>query len=208
MPKRTKLFLDTEFTGLHQDTSLISIGIVSEDGRKFYAERADKRLNLDVDTAKFLSDNVFPQMSSLYANPERHHDTSLPINQVIADFHRIYDTCVLPEYYKPFQRIGDTHLQSALTNWLTGFGCNVEVWVDVGSWDWVLFCEIFGGARNLPGNVYYIPFDISTRMEMRGMDPDQSRHELLDKPADYPRHNALFDAMLLRELYEYLEAKG
>ena len=36
-----KLFFDTEFTGLHKDTTLISIGIVSEDGRKFYAEFSD-----------------------------------------------------------------------------------------------------------------------------------------------------------------------
>ena len=33
-----KIFFDTEFTGLHQHTTLISIGLVSEDGRSFYAE--------------------------------------------------------------------------------------------------------------------------------------------------------------------------
>ena len=36
-----KIFMDTEFTGLHQGTSLISIGIVTEDGRQFYAELND-----------------------------------------------------------------------------------------------------------------------------------------------------------------------
>ena len=36
-----KLFFDTEFTGLHKDTTLVSIGIVSEDGKKFYAEFTD-----------------------------------------------------------------------------------------------------------------------------------------------------------------------
>ena len=36
-----KLFFDTEFTGLRQDTTLISIGVVSEDGREFYAELTD-----------------------------------------------------------------------------------------------------------------------------------------------------------------------
>lgn len=33
-----KIFFDTEFTGLHKDTNLISIGIVAEDGREFYGE--------------------------------------------------------------------------------------------------------------------------------------------------------------------------
>src|SRR6056297_2256076 len=36
-----KLFLDTEFTGLHQNTTVISIGIVSENNQSFYAEFTD-----------------------------------------------------------------------------------------------------------------------------------------------------------------------
>ena len=37
----TKIFFDTEFTGLHQHTTLISIGLVAENGREFYAELTD-----------------------------------------------------------------------------------------------------------------------------------------------------------------------
>ena len=36
-----KAFFDTEFTGLHKDTTLISIGIVMADGREFYRELND-----------------------------------------------------------------------------------------------------------------------------------------------------------------------
>lgn len=36
-----RIFFDMEFTGLHQRTSLISIGCVSEDGQHFYAELDD-----------------------------------------------------------------------------------------------------------------------------------------------------------------------
>ena len=35
------LYFDTEFTGLHKNTTLISIGIISEDGKTFYAELND-----------------------------------------------------------------------------------------------------------------------------------------------------------------------
>ena len=35
------LFLDSEFTGLRKDTTLISLGIESQDGRTFYAEFND-----------------------------------------------------------------------------------------------------------------------------------------------------------------------
>ena len=36
-----KVFFDTEFTGLHQNTTLISIGMVDENGREFYAVADD-----------------------------------------------------------------------------------------------------------------------------------------------------------------------
>jgi len=36
-----KIFFDTEFTGLHQNTTLISIGLVTEQEHSFYAEFDD-----------------------------------------------------------------------------------------------------------------------------------------------------------------------
>ncbi|MCH9739493.1 MAG: 3'-5' exoribonuclease [Epsilonproteobacteria bacterium] len=36
-----KIFFDTEFTGLHKNTTLISIGMVAEDGRELYCELND-----------------------------------------------------------------------------------------------------------------------------------------------------------------------
>ena len=39
--QKTKIFFDTEFTGLHQNTTLISIGLIAETGQTFYAELTD-----------------------------------------------------------------------------------------------------------------------------------------------------------------------
>lgn len=36
-----KIFFDTEFTGLHQDTTLMSIGLIDENDRTFYCELDD-----------------------------------------------------------------------------------------------------------------------------------------------------------------------
>ena len=36
-----KLFFDTEFTGLQKDTTLISLGVVAEDGSCFYGKFTD-----------------------------------------------------------------------------------------------------------------------------------------------------------------------
>ena len=51
----TKLYFDTEFTGLHKDTSLISIGIIDEYGNKFYGEITDYN-KTQVD--KWIQENV------------------------------------------------------------------------------------------------------------------------------------------------------
>ena len=40
-----KIFFDTEFTGLHKNTTLISIGMIAEDGKTFYAEFTDYNEN-------------------------------------------------------------------------------------------------------------------------------------------------------------------
>ncbi|MBK6699605.1 MAG: hypothetical protein IPG55_06825 [Saprospiraceae bacterium] len=41
MKLTAKLFLDTEFTGLRQDTTLISLALVGMNGEEFYAEFTD-----------------------------------------------------------------------------------------------------------------------------------------------------------------------
>ena len=57
--KTTKVFFDTEFTGLHQKTTLISIGLVSECGKTFYAELTDyDKSQID----KWLNDNVISNL--------------------------------------------------------------------------------------------------------------------------------------------------
>ena len=67
-----KLFFDTEFTGLHKDTTLVSIGIVSDCGRTFYAESTDyDEKQID----NWIHDNVMNRLR--YLNP-RSKEISLP----------------------------------------------------------------------------------------------------------------------------------
>ena len=55
----TKIFFDTEFTGLHQATTLISIGLISECGKAFYAELTDYDRNQIDD---WLKENVIDNL--------------------------------------------------------------------------------------------------------------------------------------------------
>lgn len=171
-----KVFLDTEFTGLHQKTTLISIGLVAENGTTFYAEFTDyDRSQID----DWLQDNVLANLT----NPDK---MTMHLNQNI-------------EY--SIQLAGTTsEIKDELEKWLVQFR-EVKIWSDCLSYDWVLFNEIFGHAFNIPKNVYYIPFDICTLFEAKGIDPDISREEFSGVTATDQKHNALYDAKVIKACY-------
>ena len=69
----TKIFFDTEFTGLHQETTLISFGAISECGKTFYAEftdfdysQIDRWLKLNVIDNLILSDEHNREVSLIF----------------------------------------------------------------------------------------------------------------------------------------------
>lgn len=76
-----KLFLDTEFTDLVPDNKLISIALVSEDGRYFYAELTDT-YELG-DCSEFVKANVLPILKGGPKMSE--YECALKISQWIED---------------------------------------------------------------------------------------------------------------------------
>lgn len=172
-----KIFFDTEFTGLHQQTTLISIGLVAEDGRSFYAELTDYDQSQIDD---WLKENVINNL--LLNSNEWDGMEYFGINQEDAVK-------------------GDTEtVRKWLTTWLTQFD-GVEIWSDCLSYDWVLFCQIFGHAFSIPKNIYYIPFDICTLLKIKGIDPDISREEFAGMTGGIKKHNALWDAKVIKQCY-------
>lgn len=182
-----KIFLDTEFTGLHQNTTLISLGLVSECGKTFYAEFTDYDKSQIND---WLRDNVIANLKF----SERLKDGVVG-RWLIDDNH----VC-------GFSTDGYGNKESVKSNleeWLSQFE-QVEIWGDCLSYDWVLFNDIFGHAFNLPKNIYYIPFDISTMFKLKGIDPDISREAFIDNSVRGNKHNALYDALVIKACYEKL----
>ena len=181
MSNPTKIFFDTEFTGLHQKTTLISIGLISECGKTFYAELSDyDKSQID----DWLQKNV---IDNLYLNQCNH---GLQATSLFGDHHNF---------------IGKTfNTRLALENWLSQFE-SVEMWSDCLSYDWVLFNQLFGHAFNIPKNVYYIPFDICTLFHVKGVDPDVNREEFSNMKEGSQKHNALWDAKVNRECFVKLQ---
>lgn len=184
--KRKKVFVDTEFTGLRQDTSLISIGAVTEDGQKFYAEFGDYN-HLLVDT--WIRDNVIKNL--------RFHGKEGKgwCNCGTYD-HHIYGR--ITEVYGNTEFISECFIE-----WLKKLD-PIEFWSDCLAYDWVLLNELWGGALNVPGSIYYIPFDICTLFAAQGIDPDISREEFAELSTGGVKHNALWDALVIKACYEKL----
>ena len=173
-----KLFFDTEFTGLHKNTTLISLGIISDNNKTFYAEFTD----FDVSQCDhWIFDNVVKKLTlcgktgTCYINDEN--------NIQICN--------------KTFT------IKKELERWLEQFD-QVEMWSDCLSYDWVLFNDLFGTAFNIPKNIYYIPFDICTLFKIKGVDPDINREEFAGSHSLVDKHNALHDAKIIKLCYEKL----
>jgi hypothetical protein len=165
-----RVFFDTEFTGLHQHTTLISIGMVAEDGREFYGvcddydkEQVDNWIQQNVINHLALPNPISP-------------DFCLGTNRGVAD--------AVAYFLKRYDR--------------------VEMWSDCLAYDWVLFCEMFGGAFQIPNNVYYIPFDVCTLFKAQDIDPDINRE--LFAGVDGDKHNALHDARVIKACYDKLKS--
>ena len=179
VPQSVQLFLDTEFTGLHQQARLISLGLCAESGAAFYAELA----GLDLAALDpWVGDHVVPQTRWL-SRPGAPREW-VQEGELTAGFDAA------------------PGVARALTDWL-GRWSRVEVWADCLAYDWVLFCELFGGARALPPQVFYMPFDLVTLFKVRGLDPDTDRAAFAGVPGTRP-HHALADARLTLACYRRL----
>lgn len=93
-------------------------------------------------------------------------------------------------------------IAAALQGWLSRFD-QVEMWGDCLAYDWVLLAELFGGAFSIPKNVYYIPLDICTLFRAKRINPDINREEFAELDGG-SKHNALWDARVIKACYEKL----
>ena len=156
-----KIFFDTEFTGLHQYTTLISIGMIAEDGRELYCELYDYDPNQIDD---WLQQNVLNNLDNTNV---------ININELRTE---------IEKFIEPYDE--------------------VEMWSDCLSYDWVLFNQIWSHAFNIPSKIYYIPFDLSTLFKIKDIDPDVNREEFSGMVYGSKKHNALWDAKVIKACYD------
>ena len=189
-----KIFFDTEFTGLHKNTTLISIGLIDENNRSFYAEFTDyDKSQCDDWIKEHVIDNLLYKLFDKEGEPN-----------TISIFGNKY-------YAKGDKR----YVKNQLTEWLSEYD-NIELVSDVCHYDMVLFIDLFGTAFDLPQNVnpacHDINQDIARYYEISEKEAfDFSREELLQNNAiviEGDKHNSLYDAKVIKTIYEIIKSHG
>ena len=208
------IFFDSEFTGLVPRSTFISIGMITEKDERFYAEFTDFDESL---CDEWIMENVFANLR--LDHMQKRHDNTLSIidNEtfVVGDSNFIRE--ILTAWLEDqANQDPDECLQ------LIG---------DVAHYDMVLLCNLFGGAKNLPKwvnpAIYDICQDICARTLYDKKKPGQPHN---DRVYWYPNtslmpdafnisreklcatlngrlpkgnlHNALYDAELIKMIYE------
>ena len=167
------LYFDTEFTGLHKDTTLISLGIIADNDERFYAEFTDyDRNQCDNWIKKNVIKNLFLERIPITNERVNKYgsgncEAEIAGKKYNLGFGGIFSGEAIAEY--PRTRIdGDTtyalgnagEISIALKDWLSQFD-HIQFVSDVCHYDFVLLIDLFGSAWDLPKSVNPACHDIN-----------------------------------------------
>ena len=165
----TAIDYDLEFLEDGRTIELISIGMVCEDGREYYAVNQDMPVRR-IRKHKWLMDNVVPGL------PKPHGDWILQMPKRWLFNYR--DPAV-----KSRERIADE-----VMDFIRVAGPDVQLWADYGAYDHVCLAQLWGRMIDLPEGVPMFTCDIQQEARRLGFGWDELPKQ------DSGKHNALADA--------------
>lgn len=187
-------FFDTEFTGLRKDTTLISIGIVSDTGDRFYAELTDYDEGM---CDEWIEKNVLDHLV-LSGNAELEESLAADNKTTTVIGSKADVCCELMEWLEMDANFDSDYAAVFVS--------------DVSHYDMVLLIDLLAGnAMKLPEFItpacHDINQDIATMLDISEKAAfDISREQLLtNRGIDLPKgqkHNALYDAEVIKAIYE------
>jgi len=174
---------DLEFLEDGRTIELISIGIVRDDGKEYYAVSAEAtrgRLLRRIKKHQWLMENVVPSL------PKAHGDWNLHMPKSwLWDYRSplVKPRAVIAEQVRKFLLSGDS---------------DPVLWADYGAYDHVALCQLWGRMIDLPDGIPMFTCDIQQEALRLGVRWD----ELSQQTAGH--HNALEDARHNRVKRRYL----
>lgn len=203
-----RYFIDTEFIeGFHKPflgkrrhfIDLISIGIVAEDGREYYA------ISKDFDEKKaseWVKENVISKLEPEFITDYDYVNFS--------NENEFFPSIVDNPLWKTNKQIKQDILEFfgfkfEWTDWgsdMLTTDNNIQVYGYYADYDWVLFCSLFGTMMELPKGMPHYCRDLKQMMDERQL-------TTIWKNKNYPdpvgEHNALIDARWNKQLYEKIQ---
>lgn len=209
-------FMDTEFIEDGKTIDLISIAIVSEDSREYYA------INSDCDLKKaneWVKDNVIPQLPERYPQSPwdggsfNHWQLSKlwkpkeQIKREVASFlgcRYNYSLSICENRWQrllyniiPFFMLDLFQIQLIKIKFELNHGIEEPEFIgDCCSYDWVVFCQLFGKMIDLPKGFPMYINDIQQLAKSLGNPEIPIQLE--------GNHDALEDAKHIKKVYEFL----
>ena len=188
----TGIYMDSEFTGLHRNTSLISIGLVSDTGSSFYAEFTDYDKS-QVDG--WIQENVISHLSLEPGTWKRDEINGSTIVTACDN---------------------SSNIRSRLLKWLENEWVltdrKLQFFVDCYAYDWVLLVDLLTGGKSaldMPEYIYYIPIDLSTVLWSMMEDPDIGREEFCSwnyhEKDNSVKHSAYGDALVIEKCFDRIK---
>ena len=190
------VYFDCEFTGLTKDTTLVSIGLLTSQNQytreyhMFYAEFTDYDKTYD---DKWFMDNVVKNLvfQDEEEGFEMHHAHSFGMKGTKEQ--------VKEKLLKWFDKVSEGESDITLVT-------------DVGHYDMVLFIDIFGSAFDLPKKIVPTYIDINniiademglSLQEAFDLNREELVKQLSNDSEEYDRkHNSLWDASIIKRIYE------
>lgn len=206
------IYFDTEFTGLHKGTTLISIGCVAQNGATFYAEF------LDYDSSQcddWINKNVISNLTLPVPIGEEdpyYEAIRRVTNPTPNDLYKGYD-CIMNG--------NKDIIKDELVRWLEQFDDSIQFVSDVCHYDFVLLVDLFGHAFKLPEFIspccHDINQDIARYHKISDFNAfDVCREDFIDNHGFFVstwsnyrninnnKHNALYDAKVIKIIYEII----
>ena len=173
-----RYFYDCEFIEDGRTIDLISIGIVSEDGRELYLIDGDAPWDRIREHA-WLMANVVPHLPQ--GNP-----STRPAHWL----------CDLEDRHVATRG----WIADSVRDFLTRPAAPVELWGYYGAYDHVLLAQLFGAMVDLPRGIPMWTNDVQQEAARLGLDSSLP-------PQTGTAHNALDDALWTREAWRYLNSR-
>jgi len=185
-----KYWYDTEFLENGHTINLISIGIVAEDGREYYAINKNM-LWMRILRHKWLRENVVPFLPTCDVSAIYPHRTPGVLTLDVRDPHVKAKTVIARE----------------IESFLTVDG-EPELWAWYGAYDHVALMQLWGPMIKKPENIPMYTNDLRQVVHMYGLDNPSVSEPIPSMPgSENKAHHALHDARELKWRYNYVRSE-